>query len=74
MGFIIPRNKPQAKVWPTNQTTTKVDESSSFSTPKDYLNYVTIEPGKGAVFKSTLDFSETVESIENKNKNKNKSK
>lgn len=75
-GFnnIIPRNKPQAKVWPTNQTTTKVDESSSFSTPKDYLNYVTIEPGKGAVFKSTLDFSETVESIENKNKNKNKSK
>lgn len=33
----------------------------------DYLNYVTIEKGKGAVFQSTPDFKETVSHIEKKN-------
>ncbi|KAG7660532.1 AIM24 [[Candida] subhashii] len=40
-----------------------VDKTSS-----DYLNYVTIKPGKGAVFKSTPDFSESVKQIESSSK------
>lgn len=32
----------------------------------DFLNYVTIEPGKGAVFKSTPNFRESVQKIEKK--------
>ncbi|CUM45012.1 Altered inheritance of mitochondria protein 24, mitochondrial [Debaryomyces fabryi] len=32
----------------------------------DFLNYVTIEPGKGAVFKSTPNFKESVQKIEKK--------
>lgn len=32
----------------------------------DFLNYVTIQPGKGAVFKSTPNFNETVKKIEKK--------
>ncbi|EMG46239.1 AIM24 Altered inheritance of mitochondria protein 24 [Candida maltosa Xu316] len=51
---VIPSNTEQT-------TTTPVTKSSN-----DYLNYVTIEKGKGAVFKSTPDFSETVKNIANK--------
>lgn len=32
----------------------------------DFLNYVTIEPGKGAVFKNTPNFRESVQKIEKK--------
>lgn len=74
-NFTTRRKQQQKSIWPTttdttNTTTTKVDNTSS--TPKDYLNYVTIEPDKGAIFKSTSDFSETIETIEKKKKNKGK--
>ncbi|ODV77018.1 uncharacterized protein CANTADRAFT_43262, partial [Suhomyces tanzawaensis NRRL Y-17324] len=35
-------------------------------TSADYLNYVTVQPGKGVVFESTPDFKETVKALEKK--------
>lgn len=48
-------------------TTTGKVETTQARKSSDYLNYVTIEKGKGAVFKSTPDFKETVSQIEKKN-------
>ncbi|KAI5950073.1 AIM24 [Candida theae] len=40
------------------------------TTPQDYLSYVTIDPEQGAVFKSTPNFKQTVDEIEQRNGNK----
>ncbi|RLV90062.1 Altered inheritance of mitochondria protein 24 mitochondrial [Spathaspora sp. JA1] len=60
-------NKP---VRGTNHNITQVESTTTPTEkkPEDYLNYVTIEPGKGAVFKSTPDFSETIKEIESHKK------
>ncbi|EGW31354.1 uncharacterized protein SPAPADRAFT_141105 [Spathaspora passalidarum NRRL Y-27907] len=60
----LPSGATSAAPTPTEQIIPTKEKS-----PEDYLSYVTIEPGKGAVFKSTPDFSETVKEIETRNKN-----
>lgn len=57
----IRRSSSSSKV--VNNTEPVLENKKSSN---DYLSYVTIEPGKGAVFKSTPDFKETVQEIERK--------
>lgn len=68
---------PRNLLLQSNSASLHSRSSNEFSTPNilnikanieqkssDFLNYVTIEPGKGAVFKSTPNFKESVQKIE----------
>lgn len=66
-SFIIPSIKRSDKIVTPVKSNDNTEVKKS-TTTGDYLNYVTIEPGKGAVFKSTPDFKDTVDQIDNKSK------
>ncbi|RCK67553.1 Altered inheritance of mitochondria protein 24, mitochondrial [Candida viswanathii] len=71
-NLLLQSNVQSAYIPPIRRSSKTIQDSgaevaaTSDKKSSDYLNYVTIEPGKGAVFKSTPDFKEKVKEIERK--------